>query len=148
MTARKVARCIIGIFYLAAGVAHLTIPDPFLGIMPGWVPAPKALITATGIAELAGAGALLQPWSSSLRKAGAAGLALYAAAVLPANVNHMLIDLAREEGGLGLSYHVPRLVAQPVLIWFTLWAGGLVGRPADVQEQAPRTGALKPPPSS
>ncbi|WP_420006885.1 hypothetical protein [Tsuneonella aeria] len=49
----------------------------------------------------------------------------------PANVQHMLNDLALREGGgsggLGLGYHVPRLVAQPALIWLALWTGGAIG---------------------
>jgi hypothetical protein len=28
---------------------------------------------------------------------------------------------------LGLGYHIPRMIAQPVLIWLALWTGGVVG---------------------
>jgi hypothetical protein len=37
----------------------------------------------------------------------------------------MMMDLARPDHGLGLGYHVPRMLAQPVLIWAALWAGGV-----------------------
>ena len=64
----------------------------------------------------------------ALRRAGGIGLALYALCVWPANVNHMLIDLARTDGGgLPLAYHLPRLAAQPLLIWAALWAAGVSG---------------------
>ena len=74
-------------------------------------------------AELMGAAGLVQGWSRDIRIAAGAGLALYALCVWPANVHHMMLDLAREDGGLGLAYHVPRLLFQPVLIWLALWAG-------------------------
>lgn len=64
-----------------------------------------------------------------LRRAAASGLALYALCVWPANVQHMLIDLSRAHGGLGLEYHVPRLAAQPLLIWLALWGGEVIRWP-------------------
>ncbi len=77
----------------------------------------------TGIAELAGAAALVQPFSQKLRQAGGIGLALYALCVWPANINHFALDMANPDGGLGLIYHIPRMFAQPVLIWLALWLG-------------------------
>jgi len=122
-------RLSLGALYLPAGVLHLALPGPFLGITPGWVPMPKLVIALTGLAELAGAAALVQPFNAPLRRAAAWGLAAYALCVWPANVNHMLIDLARPDRGLGLGYHVPRMFAQPLLIWAALWAGGITGWP-------------------
>lgn len=88
---------------------------------------PTTIIPLTGTAELAGAAALVQPWAPALRRAGGIGLALYALCVWPANVNHMMIDMARSDGGgLPLAYHVPRQLAQPLLIWAALWAAGVV----------------------
>ena len=119
---RTVLRWVLAIFYAVAGIAHLAIPQPFLTITPGWVPQPAAVVLLTGLAELAGAIGLLQPWSKPLRRAAGWGLATYALCVWPANFNHMLIDLAQAEGGAGLAYHVPRLLFQPVLIWLAWWA--------------------------
>lgn len=114
-------RWLLALFYAAVGVIHLANPAPFLAIMPPWVPAPGPVVALTGIAELAGAAGLLQPWSVPLRRAAGWGLAAYALCVWPANVQHMLIDLARPDHGLGLGYHVPRLAFQPVLIWLAWW---------------------------
>ena len=72
---------------------------------------------------------LLQAWSPALRRAGSWGLAAYALCVWPANINHMIMDLARADGGLSLAYHIPRILAQPVLIWAALWAGGVTDWP-------------------
>ena len=65
------------------------------------MPHPEAVIALTGLAELAGAAALLQPWSPGLRRAGGIGLALYALCVWPANVNHMIMDLGTGTGLTG-----------------------------------------------
>lgn len=125
---RTVLRWLLGLAYGAAGVLHLVAPDPFVSIVPGWVPAPYLVVALTGVAELAGAAALLQPWSHALRIAAGWGLAAYALAVWPANFEHMRMDMAQADGGLGLGYHLPRLAFQPVLIWLALWVSGALSR--------------------
>jgi uncharacterized membrane protein len=116
-------RWLLAVFYLLAGVVHLANPAPFLTIMPAWVPAPDAVVLWTGVAEIAGAIGLAQGVSLPLRRAAGWGLALYALCVWPANINHFIMDMGRADGGLGLAYHVPRMFAQPVIIWLALWVG-------------------------
>ncbi|MBV7266182.1 DoxX family protein [Erythrobacter ani] len=128
---KLVLRALLSLFYAYAGYAHLVRPEPFLAITPVWVPYPDAVIWWTGLAEIAGAVGLLQPFSRKLRQAAGVGLALYALCVWPANIHHFAMDMASESGGLGLVYHVPRMIAQPVLIWLALWTGEAIGqRPA------------------
>ena len=122
-------RLLLAIFYAVAGYLHLARPEPFLTIMPLWVPMAEAVVFWTGIAELLGAAALLQGVSMPLRRAGAIGLALYAVCVFPANIHHFALDMARPDGGLGLGYHIPRMFAQPLVIWLTLWSGGVTDWP-------------------
>jgi uncharacterized membrane protein len=122
-------RWLLAVFYLTGGVFHLIRPRPFLAITPQWVPAPDWVILLTGLAELAAAPALVQPWSQPLRRAAGVGLALYAVCVYPANVNHMLLDFAKPDDGLGLAYHIPRLLAQPLIGWAALWAGEVIEWP-------------------
>lgn len=110
--------------YLAAGILHLTLPAPFLAITPGWVPEPTLVIAATGLCELAGAVGLLIP---RLRRAAGIGLALYAVCVFPANVKHALDGVPAVP--LGWWYHAPRLALQPVLVWWALFAGGVISWP-------------------
>ena len=126
---RFVARCLLAALYLTAGIFHVVQPQPFLGITPHWVPLPSTVVLLTGLAELAAVPALLQPWSKPLRRAAGIGLALYAVCVYPANVNHMLIDMAKPIPSLGLVYHVPRLLAQPLVVWAALWGGELIDWP-------------------
>lgn len=118
---RIALRWLLAAFYLLAGVSHLVRPAPFLTIMPGWVPVPEAVVFWTGVAEILGTVGLVQPFSLPLRRAAGWGLALYALCVWPANINHLLIDMGRADGGLGLGYHVPRMFAQPVIIWLAIW---------------------------
>ena len=127
--ARLALRWILAAFYLTGGVFHLLRPRPFVSITPQWVPLPETVVLLTGLAELAAVPALLQPWSRPLRRAAGVGLALYAVCVYPANVNHMLIDLAKADEGMGLAYHIPRLLAQPLIVWAALWAGEAIDWP-------------------
>jgi uncharacterized membrane protein len=120
---------LLALLYLVAGWFHLTEPEPFLRIMPAFVPAAETVVRVTGWAELAGAAALLQPWSRSLRRAGGIGLALYALCVWPANINHFALDMARPDHGWGLAYHVPRMIAQPLIVWLALWTSGAIEWP-------------------
>jgi uncharacterized membrane protein len=91
-TARAIMRWILAVFYSAAGIAHLLVPDKLLAITPSWVPFAPAVIFVTGWCELIGSVALLtkpQRW-----RAGVA-FALHAICVWPANFKHAIdgIDL-------------------------------------------------------
>ena len=108
-------------FYVVAGVAHLVVTDAMVRIVPGFIPFPRAMVIATGVCELLGATGLCLPrW----RPLAGRMLALYALCVWPANVQHAIIDLSSGTG-LPIWYHAPRLLAQPLLIGWALWAGRL-----------------------
>ena len=126
MTARPILRFILAAAYLAAGILHVLAPAPFLGITPVWVPFAPAVIALTGIAELAGAVGLMTP---RLRQAAGIGLALYAVCVFPANIQHAVSDLALADPQLGWAYHGPRLLFQPVIVWWALWVGEVIDWP-------------------
>lgn len=115
--------------YLVAGYAHITAPRPFLAITPHWVPLAPTVILLTGIAELLGATALAQPVSAKLRQAAGFALALYAICVFPANINHFIMDMHKPDHGFGLAYHIPRMIAQPLLVWLALWTSGVTDWP-------------------
>ena len=135
MAARSVGRVVLAALYGAAGVFHLATPGPFLLITPAWVPMPRMVIVATGMCELAGAAGLL---TRRLRFAAGVGLALYAVCVYPANVKHALDGLPAGEVQLGWWYHGPRLLLQPVLVWWALFAGGVVDWPFRRRDEARR----------
>ena len=122
--AQAVARWALLLFYALAGVAHLVATDAMVRIVPGWVPFAHAVVIGTGCCELAGAAGLT---TLRWRRAAALGLALYAVCVFPANVKHAVHDLG---GGVGLGwwYHAPRLLAQPLIVWWALWVAGATRR--------------------
>jgi uncharacterized membrane protein len=121
---RSVAMVLLAIFYGTAGIFHLAAPGSFIRVTPPWVPNPGAIILVTGLSELAGVVALLIPQT---RKLGAIGLSLYAVCVYPANIEHAVQDLSGVHHGPGWLYHAPRLFAQPFIVWWTLYAGGIAG---------------------
>ncbi len=131
---RTIARWVLGIAYLVAGVAHLRSPAGFLAITPAWVPWPDAVVALTGVAEIVGAFALLL--IPQLRRAAAIGLAFYAVCVFPANINHAVNGIALGGPPLGWGYHAPRLAFQPVIVWWALWAGGVIDWPFKRRGQA------------
>jgi uncharacterized membrane protein len=121
---RTVARSVLAAVFLAAGVLHLTSPAPFVSIIPAWVPWAGPVVALTGLLEIAGAFGLCIP---RLRRAAGLGLALYAVCVFPANIQHALDS---RPGDLpGWWYHAPRLAFQPVIVWWALWASGLIDWP-------------------
>ena len=126
---RVILRWFLAVLYFSAGIAHLAAPDFFVAVTPPWVPMPEAVIFWTGIAEIAGAIALVQPLSMPLRRLSGRSLAAYALCVWPANINHMMMDLALPGGGAGLGYHIARMIAQPLLIWAALWASCAIDWP-------------------
>ncbi|ABC64026.1 DoxX family protein [Erythrobacter litoralis] len=126
---RTSLRWLLAVLYFVAGWAHLRFAEPFLTITPGWVPAPEAVVWWTGVAEIVGAIGLAQPLNARLRRAAAIGLAVYAVCVFPANINHFAMDMARADGGAGLAYHVPRMFAQPLIVWLALWTGEVLDWP-------------------
>ena len=142
--ARMVARWVLAIAYGVAGILHVRFPDPFLTIMPAWVPLPRETVLLTGLCEIAGAiGLVTRRW----RRPAAIGLAAYAVCVYPANIQHAINDLASAGGGLGWRYHAPRLALQPVIVWWALHAGGLLDWPFAARHLLrTRIDAATPPP--
>lgn len=121
----------MAVVFLAAGILHLMYPAPFAAITPAWVPWTGLVVALTGVAEIAGAIGLLIP---RLRKAAGVGLALYAVCVFPANIQHALDSLGGPDAGAGWWYHAPRLAFQPVIVWWALWAAGVIDWPFSRRE--------------
>ncbi len=94
---KRGARVLGGIFALT-GVAHFVVPRRFAAIVPSWVPAPRAMVYASGVAELACAAGLLtdRAWAGPAAAATLLG-------VWPANVQ-MAVDAGRT--GRPLAYRV------------------------------------------
>jgi uncharacterized membrane protein len=123
---RAAMRWVLAAFYVAAGIAHLMAPDALLSITPSWVPFAPQVIFITGLCELAGALALV---TRPLRWWAGVALAAYALCVWPANFKHAIDGIDLPHISSSWLYHAPRLAFQPVLIWWALYAAGVIDRP-------------------
>jgi uncharacterized membrane protein len=121
-------RWLLAAVYLGVGIVHLRAPGGFLPIMPDWVPMPLLVIALTGVWELLGAALLVWPRARANWWGGAL-MAAYAVAVFPANIKHAVDGVAIGGQVLGWGYHAPRLLFQPVFVWWALWAGRVVDWP-------------------
>jgi uncharacterized membrane protein len=125
-TARAVLRWVLAAFYVTAGIAHLLAPEALLAITPSWVPFAPQVIFVTGLCELAGALALV---TRPLRWWAGVALAAYALCVWPANFKHAIDGIDLPHIASSWLYHGPRLAFQPVLIWWALYAAGVIDWP-------------------
>jgi uncharacterized membrane protein len=78
------ARLPLGVFFLGAGLLHFLNPKPYVAIVPDALPRKRAIVFASGVAEIAGgAGVLAAP----TRRAAGWWLIATLIAIFPANVN-------------------------------------------------------------
>jgi uncharacterized membrane protein len=101
---RRIALTACALFFVGAGVFHFLRPEPYVKIVPPFVPWPQAMVYISGAAEIVGGIGLMLPL---LRRAAAWGLIALLIAVFPANV-YMALD------------HV-QVTANPLPVWL-LWA--------------------------
>lgn len=118
---RAVARWLLAVLMMIAGVAHFAALDSFLLLVPSWVPWPTAIVWVTGVMEIAlGVALALAPDGGPRRKVGWL-LAVFLLAVFVGNIAQAVsgvdafgLDTDSERWG--------RLVFQPLLIAWALWS--------------------------
>ncbi len=88
MTEMSALRRLCGPFFVLAGVMHFLKPRAYRAIVPPYLPAPEALVYASGVAEIAGGVGLMVP---SARRPAGWWLVATLLAVFPANV-HMALN--------------------------------------------------------
>ena len=105
-------RWIIAAFFVVAGANHFLNPDPYLSMMPGYLPWPSALVWISGVAEIMGGLGILFRATRALAGWGLIALLI---AVFPANLQAAL------HGWPGSNFPAwalwLRLPFQPVFIW-------------------------------
>jgi uncharacterized membrane protein len=57
----RTLRQLVGPFFVIAGVLHFVIPKTYKRIVPPWIPAPEAMVYASGVAEIAGGVGMMVP---------------------------------------------------------------------------------------
>jgi uncharacterized membrane protein len=118
LTIKSVLRVLLAIFMITAGTLHWVTPDPFVKIVPSFLPYPLALVYISGVFEILGGVGLLVP---PVSQAAAWGLIALFIAVFPANIN-MAVNRIQMDG-------IPdsdllrwgRLPLQAVLIAWAWW---------------------------
>lgn len=84
-------RRVLGLTFIGAGLNHFAMPNTYQAIMPGYLPAQRELVLASGVAEaLGGAGVM----SERTQKLAGWWLILTLIAVFPANL-HMALHPER-----------------------------------------------------
>lgn len=107
---------------IGMGALHFVAPEPFVRIVPGYMPAPRLLVSLSGLFEILGGIGLLV---AKLRQVASIGVVLLFIAVFPANVN-MAMNASWDRSWLGALLLWLRIPLQAVLIAWALW----VGRPS------------------
>jgi uncharacterized membrane protein len=118
LTIKSVLRVLLAIFMITAGTLHWVTPDPFVKIVPSFLPYPLALVYISGVFEILGGVGLLVP---PVSQAAAWGLIALYIAVFPANIN-MAVNRIQMDGIPDLDLlRWGRLPLQAVLIAWAWW---------------------------
>jgi uncharacterized membrane protein len=104
-----------GPFFVFAGIMHFLIPRTYESIVPDGLPAKRALVYASGVAEIAGGAGVLHPRT---RRAASLWSVATLIAVFPANV-HMARNPERYPVPGGRAALLARLPLQALAI---VWA--------------------------
>ena len=102
----------VGLLFIVAGANHFLVPQPYLAMMPGYLPAHVVLVQISGLAEIAGGIGVL---FAATRSLAAWGLILLLVAVFPANLNVALHGWPGTDLPAWLLW--VRLPLQVVFIW-------------------------------
>lgn len=103
---RSTSRALLGAVFIVAGANHFRSPEPYLEIMPPYLPAHRELVALSGAAEIAGGLGALIP---ATRGMAGWGLLALLFAVFPANI------YAAQNGMKVFGMAVP-----PWLLWLRL----------------------------
>ena len=120
---RLAARIFVTIWFVIGGIMHFAYPEPFLRIMPPYIPYHLVFVYMSGAFELLGATAL---WVSAIRSIAGYGLMVLTTIVTLANVHmyqHPELFPSIPEWLLILRFPV-----QLGLIWL-IWYGSRPNKP-------------------
>ena len=115
------ARLVLGVFLLIAGVGHFIAREEFTAQVPPWMPAPDAVVYVSGVVELVLGIALIV----SRRRLPIVGwiVAIFFVVIFPGNIWQYVEG--RDAFGLDSdAARAIRLIFQPVLVVWALWCTG------------------------
>ena len=117
-TAQRISVVVAAIFYVVAGALHFIKPEPYLKIMPPYIPWPVAMVRISGAFEILGGLGLLV---SATRRAAAWGLIALLIAVFPANIYMAIHPIEAGAASIAPVLRWGRLPLQLLLVWWLLW---------------------------
>jgi len=109
----RAGRVLMGVLYVAAGIAHFVMKRTYEAIVPDYLPAHHALVLVSGAAEIAGGLGVLVPRT---QRAAAWGLVVLLVCVMPANV--WMVQHPERWPGVPLWVFWVRLPLQLPLVWW------------------------------
>lgn len=120
---RAISQVGLGLFLTSAGYSHLTVNRlEFQAQVPTWLPLdPDFVVLASGVVEILLGVALLLLWR--VRAQVGLVVALFFIAIFPGNINQFVNGI----DAFGLNTDMARgvrLLFQPVLVLWALWATG------------------------
>jgi len=138
--ARALSRVVIAGGMGIAGYVHLASADSFLPMMPSWLPGRIPIVWVTGVAELGLALGMLAAPKRYRRQVGWA-LAVFLVLIFPANIYQAIAGTSAfgmETAGARWF----RLLFQPLLVLWTLWATGAWPRRKETAGHKGNTSAI------
>ena len=116
---RRIALLGLSGFFVLAGLNHFVNPGFYLRMMPPYLPAHRALVAVSGVAEVAGGLGVLP---GATRRLAGWGLIALLLTVYPANIHMALNPEGFVAGGIPLWVLYGRLPLQAVFIAWAWWA--------------------------
>ena len=118
-TIQKIAVLAASLLYVMAGALHFIKPEPYLRIVPPYIPWHAAMVWISGAFEILGGLGLLV---NATRKTASWGLVALLIAVFPANVYMAQHPIEAGAAAIAPVLRWGRLPLQVVLIWWLLWS--------------------------
>ena len=116
--AKKIFRALLALLFITSGIAHFANPQPFVQIVPPFLPWPLGLVWISGFFEILGGVGLLVP---RLRRSAGIGLIALLVAVYPANIYMAVSNVPFGNAQLPWWADLIRLPFQFVLIALVYW---------------------------
>ncbi len=116
---RTIGRLALGAALLFAGIGHFVNAEAFLAQVPGWMPAPEAVVAISGVIELIlGASLILAP--RKYRAIVGWVVAAFFVVIFPGNISQFVTGT--DAFGLDTdAARFVRLLFQPLLVVWALW---------------------------
>lgn len=135
--ARTLARLVLAVFLVTAGIGHFVATETFLAQTPTWLPARTLIVQVSGAVEIALGLALVT--LPGLRREVGWVVAAFFVLIFPGNLHQAITGTA----AFGLDTPTARwtrLAFQPLLILWALWATGAWPRPRAAPGPAAQSG--------